>query len=426
MLLVATNLDERGNVRRSGFSAFLVGVLLASLAGLSYGQPLHRPVAGGPGYSPSGTLGGSGGTPDYLKGRSAADVATVSGGGGLSFSGGAGRRPAGAQASAFGLPGASRSGTRLLGGGTGPSTFSSYSRYAKPGTFLDALRLVSHGYLPVRGVDQGGLSATRTRFSSWGAPEMVAKRSEVTIPRSQPADTPSVPLGTPRVTLQQLVKNTLDGRRAICEARALAAFKAGRYHEACDQLVLADATAIEEPDQRVYLKLLFCYAALAAQQYQEAFNAMRWVVSRDDKDGGRAVPSALGRLRNVASLYDNPKEYTDQVALLERILPRDDDPDLKPEIRLHANVLRAFASWGGNDMANARYYAGRAGKAGEQITDPAEKGLYWARFEVYMAAAERGEDSPQFTPASPGDTSSRSPIRPGLLTLEAVPVSTAR
>lgn len=255
---------------------------------------------------------------------------------------------------------------------------------------------------------------------------MVAKRSEVTVPRSQPADTPSVGSETPKVTLQQLVKNTLDGRRAICEARALAAFKAGRYHEACDQLVLADATAIEEPDQRVYLKLLFCYAAFAAQQYQEVYNAMRWVVTRDYDDGGRAVPSALGRLRNVSSLYGNPKEYMDQVTLLERSLPREEDQQRYPEIRLQASALRALAAWGSNDTANARYYAGRAGKAGEQITEPALKGLYWARLEVYMAAAERGEDSPQFTPSSPGDTPNRSPGRPGLLTLEAVPVSTAR
>jgi hypothetical protein len=243
------------------------------------------------------------------------------------------------------------------------------------------------------------------------------------ITQTQPAGAPGVPSNAPKVTLQQLVKNTLDGRRAVCEERALAALKAGQYHEACDQLTLADATAMEEPEQRVYLKMLFCYAALAAQQYQEAFNAMRWVISRENKDGGKAVPAALGRCRDVASLYGNSKDYSDQVALLDRTLPREGDPSMQPATRLRASVLRAIAAWGGNDSANAKYHAQRAAALSPLVLEPEERAEYWPRLEQYLAAAEKGGDSPGFVPTSPVETGKRPTTRPGLLTIEAVPIS---
>lgn len=280
---------------------------------------------------------------------------------------------------------------------------------------IDALSV--NGYMPMQGLAQAPLDRERNRFASWGSPEIVSRRSDLLVPQTQPAVVPD----SPKVGLDDLVKNSLESRRSVYLARAFEELKAGDYHAARDQLMLADATAINAPRERVYVKLLFCFTCLAAEQYVEAETALRWVLRRDYQNGAGEVPSALRELRDVRSLYGDAKAYESQMAMLERYLGRVEVRGTPSEA-----LLRAIASWGAGDVANARYHARQAAELFRQAEVPGED---WSRLGIYFAAAEKsGESLPSesIKPAEPVGREANPPQRSGLLTMEAVPVPPSR
>jgi hypothetical protein len=266
------------------------------------------------------------------------------------------------------------------------------------------------------------MDRAQARYASWGSPEIVEKRQDLASPTTRPAGGQDAAATTPKLTMEDLVRNQLTTRREIHEARARQALKAGDYQKACDELVLADASVMNAPDLRVYLKLLFVYACIAAQQYDEAFNAISWILSRDPKEGGSSVPVMLNRFRDVPSMYARLKDYTDRGIELDQQMTKRDVQSSPASA-----ALKAIMAWGKNDASTAKYYARMladhvkqlmlADKSREQNT------MYtrWLRLQDYMQLADQG-GQPAVTAELTRETEKRpGPIEPGRLTLDAVP-----
>jgi hypothetical protein len=233
--------------------------------------------------------------------------------------------------------------------------------------------------------------------------------------------------------MQELVKNQLDSRRQIYEARALRAFKTREYHEACDQLVLADTTVLDDPERRIRLKMFFIYAAIAAEQFQEASNALNWILSRDVRTGADFIPGALNQFRDVASLCAQPQDVNEHAIRLELFVAR----PLVRETPI-AFALRAVMAWGGGDPANAKFYARLLV---DEVTKTIEanralannpQNMSWLRLYDYMQLADptgqpvavrSSSSQPENAPSGQMERRSEA-ARPNSLTLRAVPMST--
>ena len=339
---------------------------------------------------------------------------------GRSYGGGAARRPSGL-AGGFN-PGAFAGGTRLLGMPNGLGMQLTSLRGTRPGTLLNALNhMTSSGYDPRFRGSQTAMDRAQERFASWGSPEMVAKREEPSFPTTRPAGGEDAAATAPKLTMEDLVRNQLSARREIHEMRARQFLKAGDYQPACDELALADASVMNAPDTRVYLKLLFAYACIAAQQYDEALNAISWVLSRDPKDGGNSVPVMLNKFRDVPSMYASLKDYTDRGIELDQYLTRQDIRNSPAP-----SALKAMMAWGKNDASNAKYYARLLADQVKQLflaDKTLEQNVWymrWFRLQDYIQLADQGGQSAG-TAVRTRETGKRpGPIVPGRLTLDAV------
>jgi len=268
---------------------------------------------------------------------------------------------------------------------------------------------------------------------SWGPPEVIAKRSGLSFPQTQPAGEGDGSAAKTRLTMQELVKNQLDARRQVFEARALRAFKAREYHEACDLLVMADASVLDDWERRIRMKMLFIFAAIAAEQYQEAANALGWILGRDVGTGADFIPGTLNQFRDVASFYSQPQDFNEHAIKLDVFIngPLIQGSPLAP-------ALKAIMAWGENDPANAKFYA-------RQLVDEVKKdietnkslannplAMAWLRLFDYMQLADptgqpvtMGIPSSQPETTRAGQTENRPEIaRPNSLTVRAVPEST--
>jgi hypothetical protein len=204
--------------------------------------------------------------------------------------------------------------------------------------------------------------------------------------------------------------------------RAKQALKAGDYLKACDELVLADASVMNAPDLRVYVKLLFMYTCIAAQQYDEAFNAISWILSRDPKEGGSSVPVMLNRFRDVPSMYARSQDYTDRGTELDQHMTKQNTQSLSGFV-----TLKAMIAWGKNDTSTAKYYARMLADQSKQLMltnkSREQDALYsrWLRLQDYMQLADQG-GQPTVTAERTRKTEKRpEPIESGRLTLDAVP-----
>ena len=268
------------------------------------------------------------------------------------------------------------------------------------------------------------MDKAQARYASWGSPEVVAKRKDQLSPTTRPAGEQDDAATIPKLTMKDLVRNQLSARRETHETRARQAMKTGEYQQACDELVLADASVMNDPDSRVYLKLLFAYACIAAQQYDEALNAISWVLSRDPKEGGKSVPLMLNKLRDVPSMYAQLKDYTDRGADLDLHMARQDIQKSPAPA-----TLKAMLAWGKNDTSNAKYYARMLADQVNQLI-MADKSLEqgnlhtrWLRLYDYMQLADQG-GQPAVTAERTKETEKRpGPVEPGRLTLDAIPKS---
>jgi len=229
------------------------------------------------------------------------------------------------------------------------------------------------------------LRRTSVRYSSWGAPELVAKRSNPKSQVSLSGEDEGVSIPSPRLTSQERVKNHLSGRRQVYEARAMEAFKAGRYQEACSQLTLAGKTIVDESEQQMYLKLVFMYACIASQQFAEALNALVWVLDEDPTTGGLRNPQVLNRVDDVSSFYGHPDDYIAHNRHLEKFI---DQASKAPE----AMALRTMVAWGRGDVADATFYA-------RQLADAGGPESRWPRLYEMIQQAQQGSRAEKTAPA---------------------------
>jgi len=130
------------------------------------------------------------------------------------------------------------------------------------------------------------------------------------------------------------------------------AFQAGRYQQACEQLVLADAAASSDLSQRIYLRLWHVYACIAAQQYAQAVNSVSWLLQREPDENVPAGAQTLNRFRDIRSFYGQPGDYVEHSRILERFAAANRErPDMA--------VLEAMWAWGRGDTVNAKWHARR-------------------------------------------------------------------
>jgi len=325
-----------------------------------------------------GRLGSSGAsTPAFTMGRDPAGVASVSGGS-VSRNWGRGRPRAPR------MGGASSRGGRgqLLGRRSGYGSqlpAGGFGARPRRGTFLNQVGAATfQGVTPRMALYpyRRELGKVSTRYASWGAPELVAKRSN---PKSQitlSQENGNISIPAPRVTLQERVKNRLSGRRQVYEVRAMEAFKAGRYQEACSQLKLAGATIVDESEKQLYLKLVFMYASIASQQFAEALNALVWVLGEDPTTGGLRNPQVLNRVRDVRSFYGQPDDYIAHNRRLESFI------DQQAEVPA-AMALRAMMAWGRKDAADATFLA-------RQLAHASGPESPWSRLYEMIQQAQQG------------------------------------
>ena len=340
---------------------------------------------------------------------------------GSSYGGGAGRRPRGQPNTVY--QDAFAGGTRLLGEPAGPGVQTLSLSKARPGSLLNTMDLLTfRGYNPFYRGSQTDIDRAQAKYASWGSPEIVAKRKDQLSPTTRPTGEQDDAATIPKLTMKDLVRNQLSARRETHETRAKQAMKTGEYQQACDELVLADASVMNDPDTRVYLKLMFAYACIAAQQYDEALNAISWVLSRDPKEGGNSVPLMLNKLRDVPSMYAQLKDYTDRGAELDLHMARQDIQKSPAPA-----TLKAMVAWGKNDTSDAKFSARMLADQVNQLLmadKSLEQGnLYarWLRLYDYMQLADQG-GQPAVTAKRTKETEKRpGPVEPGRLTLDAVP-----
>jgi len=295
-------------------------------------------------------LGGNyAGTP----GRSPGNVAMTTIGGDLPQTGFSGSRAGAARQQ--GQVGYQPSSARLLAGGRGGSQLTaqaSWLRYARPGTLLQRVQNTAFlGASPTGARWQGAFDRDTTRLGSWGAPELLARRaqaeSQLDLPPVGEASSAVESTPAPRLTMEQVIKNRLDSRGEMYEARAREAFKAGRYQEAVSLLSLADTTALGDPKRRIPLKLALVYAHMAAREFSESLNALFWVLGEVGEDGIGDAAAVFNRFRDVrGTLYADPGDYAAHAELADRFaVSQLRDPTFR--------ALRAMAAWGRGDVNRA-------------------------------------------------------------------------
>ncbi len=238
--------------------------------------------------------------------------------------------------------------------------------HAKPGTLLKRVQNTAFGGAsPVGSRGVGVFDPDTSRLGSWGAPELLARRTQTDSQVDLTAaaeDTPTVePIPVPRLTLEQLVKNRLDGRGEVYEIQAREAFKAGRYQEASSQFALAAATSLGDPASRLPRQLAVVYASLATQQFAEALNALLAVLVETEATGLPVAAAAFNQFRDVSTLYGDPRGYVTHAQVVDQFVgsqPR--DPTFL--------ALRAMAAWGRGDVNSAIPFARALATA---VRDPA-------------------------------------------------------
>lgn len=282
-------------------------------------------------------------------GRSPGNVAMTTIGGDL--------RQAGSRAGAARQQGGAYqpSSTRLLAGGRGGSQLTAQApwlRYARPGTLLQRVQNTAFlGASPTGARWQGAFDRDTTRLGSWGAPELLTRRaqtdSQIDLPPVGEDSSAVESMPAPRLTMEQVIKNRLDSRGEMYEARAREAFKAGRYQEAVSLLSLADTTALGDAKRRIPLKLTLVYAHMAARQFSESLNALSWVLGEVGEDGIGDAAAVFNQFRDVGGmLYADSGDYAAHAEMADRFAA---SQLREPTFR----ALRAMAAWGRGDVNRA-------------------------------------------------------------------------
>jgi len=291
------------------------------------------------------------------------------------------------------------------------------SEPTRAGSFFSQIdQITFRGWDPLLKRGSNPVERSRARYASWGLPERVsaypAGGSSGTLPVTgvgrAKTDGQVQHVPPAKMTMRELVEGRLKARRTLFEAQALEAFKAGRYQEACSQLTLADAAAMSDPDQRVYLRLLHVYACIAAAEYIQAANSIYWVLQRSPEDGGSACPAMLNRFRNIRALYGRPGDYLRHGQALDQYVAEHRNwPDTA--------MLEAMWAWGQGDAVNAKWHARRfADFMDKLLAKRAEAGekvkfkVHWHRLAELFEEAQRpqppagGEAAPTRIPADQG------------------------
>ena len=188
------------------------------------------------------------------------------------------------------------------------------------------------------------------------------------------------------------------------------AFRAGHYQIARDQLILADAAAAGDLQQRIYLRLWHVYACIAAQEYSQAINNIYWLLHQDAGEQGVAGADVLNQFRDVRSFYGQRAEYVEHDQRLMQYLAANRQ---RPEVI----ILDAMWSWGKGEVTLAKGHARRFVEAVDRymLQQQAETGVAapeqapWYRFVTLFEEAERAGKAVPAAPALDFESEIESP-----------------
>ena len=150
--------------------------------------------------------------------------------------------------------------------------------------------------------------------SSFGSPSPTYDTSPLYEPvvSATPAAKPDP--NQPRQNLAQLVGNQMLALRRSYTLQGWEAFRAGDYQGAMRVFALAENTALDDPQEHAYYKLLTVYGGISAGQYAQASNALNWLLEQDSKTGRLLYPGVFNRIfdenkvKTVGELYEEPGE----------------------------------------------------------------------------------------------------------------------
>jgi len=268
-------------------------------------------------------------------------------------------------------------------------------------------QILFRGWDPLARGSTAGLTREAARYASWGSPELVVRRAgsgtAIRLSGTSVSEDDSIEAGETiparKVTLQERVEKRLSARSRVFEAQALTAFREGRYQEACDQVMLAEGSAMNDLENRVYLRMFHVYTSIAAREYSQAINSLYWLLKQQSDEGRVACAKALNRFRDIQSFYGHAADYSLHTRDLELYLARRSGDMI---------ALQAIWAWGAGDVTNAKWHAQRLIEAVEKrIAEQREAGRVatsaWLRFVDVIKEAEqqRASQSSNTIPQDP-------------------------
>jgi hypothetical protein len=199
-------------------------------------------------------------------------------------------------------------------------------------------------------------------------------------------------------TFAELVRSQMSESRRHHLTRAKQAFWSGRYSEALRALSLAETASLDERDERVRIKVLTIYFAIAAGEYNQAAAALEWLLGSDVSGNPRDISAALACLNGidaqttVGRLYGNAQQYAAANANLEAtVLAARQSPSFV--------AVQAMAEWGNGSRDSAVSKAAEINR--NKTATPAQLGSLTRLEEVLRQVASTPADAGWLEPSPP-------------------------
>lgn len=116
----------------------------------------------------------------------------------------------------------------------------------------------------------------------------------------------------PKRSLSELVSSHLGSLRKSYTAQGWQAFERGDYQVASRMFSLAENTALDDAEERAYIKIIMVYNGIAARQYAQASNSLSWLLEQDPLTGRFRHARAFNRIfdangvKTIGALYEPP------------------------------------------------------------------------------------------------------------------------
>ena len=201
-----------------------------------------------------------------------------------------------------------------------------------------------------------GIRLSMVRYEGWIQPGVVVRPQG--LPSGLSGEPSAAGLEDGDMSLGDIVKHYVNDRRQAHIAQGWEYFQQGQYQKSLGRFRLADSVSVShlEPADhardlkaRAGVKLALIHSGIAAEQYGQACNALRWLLIRDSRTGDLPDPGFLKRISDIRSRYGSDAMYSNHVSAVNLLAMATQDSE---SAKLKA--LRAFALWQDRGDAGAR------------------------------------------------------------------------